>query len=77
MERAEEITDLVIGQLKSVARLEPIHIAQVPTYLKLCGCSVGLLLNFNVELMKDEIRRLVNHYPDSDRFPHPARVPRR
>ena len=71
------VEDLVIVELKSVARLEPIHIAQVLTYLKLSGYSVGLLLNFNVELMKDGIRRLVNNYPDADRLPHSARVPRR
>jgi hypothetical protein len=44
----------------AVERLEPIHIAQVLSYLKLSGCNVGLLINFNVKVLKDGIRRLIN-----------------
>ncbi|MBU4012097.1 MAG: GxxExxY protein [Proteobacteria bacterium] len=50
----------VIVELKAVERLEPIHIAQVLSYLKLSGCNVGLLINFNVKVLKDGIRRLIN-----------------
>ena len=50
----------VVLELKSIARFEPIHEAQLLTYLKLTGMKLGLLLNFNVPLMKDGIRRLVN-----------------
>ena len=49
-----------IAQLKAVERLLPVHEAQLLTYLRLSGHRVGLLLNFNVPLMKDGIRRLVN-----------------
>ncbi|MGH7482749.1 MAG: GxxExxY protein [Longimicrobiales bacterium] len=49
----------VIVELKSIACLEPIHIAQVLTYLKLSGHGIGLLINFNVELLKDGLHRLV------------------
>lgn len=49
----------VIVELKSVDNLLPIHDAQVLTYLKLTGCKVGLLINFNVPVLKDGIHRLV------------------
>ena len=50
----------VIVEIKSVESLAPIHEAQVITYLKLSGCKVGLLMNFNVPVLKDGIRRFVN-----------------
>lgn len=45
--------DLVILELKSVDRLEPIHNAQLLTYLKLTGLKVGLLMTFNVPVLKN------------------------
>ena len=56
------VAKLVVVELKSVAALEPIHDAQLLTYLKLGGWQVGLLLNFNVPVLKDGIRRLVRGY---------------
>lgn len=50
----------MIVELKTVARIEPVHEAQLLSYLKLSGHSVGLLINFNVKRLKDGIRRLVN-----------------
>lgn len=50
----------VIIELKAVSKLELIHDAQVLTYLKMTGLKLGLLLNFNVSLMRDGIRRIVN-----------------
>jgi len=50
----------VVLELKSIQGLEPIHEAQLLTYLKLSGLKLGLLLNFNVPLMKDGIKRMVN-----------------
>ena len=50
----------VIIELKSVSKLEPIDDAQILTYLKMTGLKLGLLLNFNVSLMRDGIRRIVN-----------------
>ena len=52
------VNDLVIIELKTVERLLPIHEAQLLTYLKLSGKRLGLLLNFNVPLIKEGIRRL-------------------
>ena len=50
----------VIVELKAVEKLLPIHTAQLLSYLKLSGCSLGYLLNFNVVHMKDGIKRIVN-----------------
>jgi GxxExxY protein len=59
--RADIIVDKkVILELKAVASIDPIHEAQMLTYLKLSGLKLGLLFNFNVPLMKDGIRRFVN-----------------
>ncbi len=49
----------VVLEIKSVADLTPIHEAQLVTYLKLLGCKVGLLINFNVRVLKDGIRRII------------------
>ena len=54
----------VIVELKSVEKILPIHKAQLMSYLKLSGCKVGLLLNFNVEVLTDGITRIVNNFPD-------------
>jgi GxxExxY protein len=50
---------MVIVELKAVEELHPIHEAQLLTYLKLSGCKLGLLINFNVKLLKDGIRRRI------------------
>ena len=49
----------VVVELKAVSKIEPIHEAQLLTYLKLGGWNVGLLINFNVPLLRDGIRRRV------------------
>ena len=54
------VESAVVVEVKSVASLIPIHRAQVLTYLKLTGHTVGLLLNFNVVLLKHGMRRLLN-----------------
>ncbi len=54
------VENLIILELKSCERIEPIHQAQLLTYLKLSGLKLGLLLNFNVALMRDGIVRVVN-----------------
>ncbi len=59
------VEDAVIVEIKSVDGLAPIHKAQLLSYLKLSGCKVGLLLNFNVQVLKQGIRRVVNNFPDS------------
>ena len=49
----------LIGELKSVEQMIPLYDAQVLTYLKLTGLRLGLLINFNVPLLKDGIKRLI------------------
>jgi len=49
-----------VVEVKSVDAVAPIHEAQLISYLKLSGCKVGLLMNFNVLQLKDGIRRFVN-----------------
>jgi GxxExxY protein len=53
------VANAVVVELKAIESLTPVHDAQVITYLKLTGCKVGLLINFNVTLLKKGIRRLV------------------
>ncbi|MCW3086720.1 MAG: GxxExxY protein [Sediminibacterium sp.] len=50
----------VVIELKSVEALGPVHYKQVLTYLKLTNCKLGILINFNVNLIKDGIHRIVN-----------------
>jgi GxxExxY protein len=50
----------VIVEIKSIEVLNDIHTAQVLTYLKVSGCKVGLLINFNVLRLVDGLKRLVN-----------------
>lgn len=49
----------VVVELKSVGKIEPVHMAQMLSYLKLSGCKVGLLINFNVKILKYGIKRFV------------------
>ena len=51
----------VIVELKSVEKILPVHKKQLLTYLKLTGMKLGLLINFNEELIKDGITRIVNN----------------
>ena len=53
------IPDRLLLELKSVESLQPIHEAQLLTYLKLSGIRLGLLINFNVLLLKDGIKRRI------------------
>jgi GxxExxY protein len=48
-----------VVELKAVNELLPVHEAQLLTYMKLTGCRVGLLINFNVTVLKQGIKRLV------------------
>ena len=53
------VEDKVVIEVKSVDCLNPVHTAQLMTYLKLSGCKIGLLINFNVAFLKDGIRRFI------------------
>jgi GxxExxY protein len=54
------IEDKFIVEVKSVEALNDVHLAQLLTYLKLSDCKLGLLINFNVKLLKDGVRRIIN-----------------
>jgi len=56
------VEESIIVEIKAIEKLEPIHEAQLLSYLKLSKCPVGLLINFNVKFLKDGIRRLVNQF---------------
>jgi len=51
----------LVVEIKSVEALNDLHLAQTLTYLKLSGCKLGLLINFNTVLFKNGIRRVVNN----------------
>ncbi|MBP7997921.1 MAG: GxxExxY protein [Chloroflexi bacterium] len=51
------VNEVAIVELKAVEVITPVHEAQILSYLKLSGCPVGLLLNFNVKLLKNGIKR--------------------
>ena len=55
------VENKVIIELKAVEALNDVHLAQVLTYLRLSNCKLGLLINFNVSLIKNGIRRVVNN----------------
>jgi len=49
-----------IIEIKSVASLTDIHMAQILTYLKLSNCKLGMLINFNTHLFRDGVKRVIN-----------------
>lgn len=53
------INDKLIVELKAVAQLAPVHEAQLHAYLKMSGLKIGLLMNFNVAVLKDGLKRIV------------------
>lgn len=55
------IENKLVIEVKAVEALNDVHKTQVITYLKLSGCKLGLLVNFNVLLIKDGIKRIVNN----------------
>ena len=54
------VENKIIVELKAVESLNEIHIAQTLTYMKLSNCELGLIINFNVTLLKQGIKRLIN-----------------
>jgi GxxExxY protein len=53
------VEDKLVVEVKAVEALNDVHLAQILTYMKLSGCRLGLLLNFNVALLKNGIKRVV------------------
>ena len=66
----------VIVEIKAIDELLPIHKAQLLTYMRASGKHVGLLINFNVSVLKNGIKRIVNHYagPAIEDSPRELRV---
>lgn len=58
------VENKIVVELKSIEKLMPIHEAQLLSYLKLSGCTVGLLINFNVLILKHGIKRKVLNHDD-------------
>jgi len=56
------IDNEIIVEIKSIEKLLPIHQAQLLSYLKLSNCRVGLLINFNIKVLKNGIQRVVNNF---------------
>ena len=54
------VENKLVIEIKSVEALNDVHLAQILTYLKLSDCKLGLLINFNVALLKDGIKRVIN-----------------
>lgn len=54
------IEEKFIVEIKSVEAINDVHLAQILTYLKLSGCKLGMLINFNVSLLKYGIKRVIN-----------------
>lgn len=54
------VEDKFIIEVKSVETLNDVHLAQLLTYLRLTECKLGLLINFNVKLLKNGVRRVIN-----------------
>ncbi len=63
------IASKVVVELKAVEQLLPIHEAQLLTYLKLTGLTLGLLINFNVPVLKQGIKHIANHFVEFSASP--------
>ncbi len=54
------IENKFIVEIKSIDTLNDVHMAQIITYLKLSDCKLGMLINFNVSLLKNGVKRVIN-----------------
>ncbi len=61
------VEDKLIVEVQAIEPLPPIHDAQLLSRLRLCGKSVGLIINFPVRLLKNSLKGIVNEFPDSAR----------
>ena len=64
------VEDSIVVELKSIEDLAPVHHAQLLTYLKSSNMRVGLLINFNVPILKNGLKRVVNRYAGPAVTPH-------
>lgn len=63
------VEGILILELKTTEKLLPIHEAQLLIYLKLSGLALGFLINFNVPVLREGIRRIANNYSPSSALP--------
>ena len=63
------VASSVVVEVKAISALEPIHAAQLLTYMKLGGWGLGLLINFNVPLLRNGIRRMILSAPSAPSAP--------
>jgi GxxExxY protein len=56
------VENSIVVEIKSVKKFDDVHLAQILTYMKLGNYKLGLLVNFNVRMLKDGIKRVVNNY---------------
>ena len=56
------VQDKIIVEMKAIDKIQPIHTAQVLTYLKMTNLKMALILNFNVGLMRSGIKRIINDF---------------
>lgn len=61
-----KVENCVLVEVKCVRKIEDIHVAQLLTYLRLTGLTLGLIINFNVTVLKNGIRRVVNNHVDDE-----------
>jgi GxxExxY protein len=71
------VRDSVVVEIKATDGTAPVHASQLLTYLKFSGKQVGLLINFNVPVLKDGLKRVVNHYIGPTPDPSSPRLPQR
>jgi GxxExxY protein len=62
------VQEKIIVEIKTVESITAIHKAQLLSYLKLTGCPIGLLINFNIELLKEGVCRMVNNFSETSEF---------
>ncbi len=62
------VENKIVIELKAVEQLIPLHDAQLLTYLRLSGCTLGYLINFNVTLLKNGLKRKVHNHPNPQYF---------
>ena len=62
------VQEKIIVEIKAVESITAVHRAQLLSYLKLTDCPIGLLINFNVELLKEGICRMVNNFSETSKF---------
>ena len=55
----------MIGEVKAIRHLAPIHEAQLPSYLRISGIKVSMLMNFRARVLKNGFKRIINEFPNS------------